>query len=353
MVNPRHVGVALLALATGCERVPLTPPNVPNAGWLATWDGQPVNVEGVLSMGVDTLSGTVNHWVQWADAQGEVWEVRLHRTAPAPAFDWAPGDWPWTESRPMLSGEVEVDEDPDNVWWLQGEELPAQQSEHLLEWRWDDSLVVAMFDESGSCRQSLVCEWPPRSECQTDLLLEPFDVEESDNQLKLTPPGDHPEAGWVWWVDGQALDTTYGEAHLHLPEANALTVALTPVTPEGVYGEFWMERSLDFGDDDDSWGACQTASFELDLDEAHRGWVEVRRRMNGVLWSTQVPCDDVPEGMWSLEATQMVELGVLANGWEAVEVRLDWELPMKQENSPDGWVSVEAVGMSFPLPVNR
>ena len=93
--------------------------------------------------------------------------------------------------------------------------------------------------------------------------------------------------------------------------------------------------------------------IDLDLDEAHRGWVEVRRRMNGVWWSTQVPCDDVPEGMWSLEATQMVELGVLANGWEAVEVRLDWELPMKQENSPDGWVSVEAVGMSFPLPVNR
>jgi len=354
MVKRREFGWLVLALGlwmTGCKRVPLTPPVTPLLGWQGLWDGQGFEVGGDLSMGIDSTAGATTHWVQWTGSDEEVWQVRLHIDSGHLALDWETGSWPWVAEGAAMTWLGDADfEDGEGVWTLQGVTQPAGAQEAWWTWTAEDTLSCE-FESVGPCEQRLTFQLFPRDMCQTDWLDEPFSMSYDDGEWKLNPPAWNQEAAWVWHVDGVAYDTTWGNAHVHIPSSQIVDVGLEPLDDQGPFGGFWIHRRLDFGEWGGSWGGCEVADVELDREDELHWWIELRRQVDGVWWSSVRACDDVPEGIWQCEVTSVSPESLLSNGWRAIELQLDVVLPMSHDAL--GWHVLEANGLVVPLPIGR
>jgi hypothetical protein len=268
---------------------------------------------------------------------------------------WSEGEWPWVqgEGAGLWEGEAYVS----NVgsWTVQGEAVDDDEDEVDFEWLASDTLTVEGVDDDG-CEQSLTVKLHPRSACQTEWLAEPFGLTWDDGNVRAIPPGD-ADAGWVWTVNGAIADTTFTQGgqgsqdgHYHLPDGwEEGSVVLTPLDPEGVYGGFWMERVVDLGGGGSGWG-CDALMFELEREEVTGVWVEVRHRdKDGVWWSSARACDDVPEGPWLFDVTDVQDLGTV-QGWDAVELSCDLALPMARTDEGQDWVSLEVTGLTVAVP---
>gem|GEM_PF-3359512 len=359
MVTPRTLlawVVAAVVVATGCNRVPLTPPSVPAPTWQGTFNGLAVGADSTWSvaMGVDTLADERQHWGQWVSEGGEVWEVRMHVETPG-TMTWSEGEWPWVQGEAAGLWEGEAYVWYDGSWTVQGEAVDEGENEVDFEWLASDTLTVEGVDDDG-CEQSLTVKLHPRSACQTEWLAEPFGLTWDDGNARAIPPGD-ADAGWVWTVNGAIADTTFTQGgqgsqdgHYHLPDGwEEGSVVLTPLDPEGVYGGFWMERVVDLGGGGSGWG-CDALMFELEREEVTGVWVEVRHRdKDGVWWSSARACDDVPEGPWLFDVTDVQDLGTV-QGWDAVELSCNLALPMARTDEGQDWVSLEVTGLTVAVP---
>ena len=348
---------AAVVVASGCNRVPLTPPSVPTPTWQGVFDGLAVGVDSTWSvaMGVDTLADERQHWGQWVSEGGEVWEVRLHVETPG-TMEWSEGEWPWVNGEGVGLWEGEAYVWHDGSWTVQGEALDEDENEVDFEWLASDTLTVEGADDYG-CEQSLTVKLYPRSDCQSEWLNEPFGLTWDGDDVRAIPPGDAAGAGWVWTVDGEEPVTTFTQegpgsqdGHFHLPDGwHEGSIVLTPLDPEGAYGGFWMERVLDLGGGGSGW-ECGALMFELERESAPSVWVEVRHQdKDGVWWSSARACDDVPEGPWIFEVTTVQDLGTV-QGWDVVELSCDLALPMAPSNQGQSWASFDVAGLTVTVP---
>jgi len=79
-------------------------------------------------------------------------------------------------------------------------------------------------------------------------------------------------------------------------------------------------------------------------------WVEVRHRdKGGAWWSSVRACDDMPEGPWLFDVTDVQVLGTV-QGWNAVELSCELALPMARSDEGQDWVSLEVTGLTVAVP---
>lgn len=371
--------LVLAALLSGCNRIPLTPPNAgtPNFAFQIEWQGSTYTGDeghGAWFFASDTALDEVLHSTLYVDEiTGEQWELLIHQPfgEMAPPVQMGP-----VAHRPVVgamnTGQVTFDEQLLYVaeWSVNGVDVDLSES-GFIEWAAAaDGVVEIECDwevdlEDQELEQRLNITLSGLNSCENAVLPGPFTIDagflsEEDANWAFYPPTDEPGVTWTWMVNGEYETLTEG-GNPFLVEFDEdwesdFEVKLVAEEEDGhPYGVFEVRYRLDWSGEaeyGDWWN--EVWSYQgmgiLASSTESTPWMELRHLPAGGSWhASELLCSEADQTNWKFEINEVLAPEQASLYPSEERISFACELPLRLE---DQWGEpVSTVQLSGVWPV--